>query len=270
MFCRVCLQAFAACSLVHARCDRLCMVRPRALMLAHQVSRATLPDGPLFIYPALTHATPTRAQGGAAIYALRWPERLKPGAFDVAFHSHQVGRRDASAGPRVADSTEGRLEPATGRPTGARSGRGSLFASYDRIFATRPALLQLACTASTLLRAAVCNPICQCRPPHPYPTRPCPAALPCGSGGCGVCPLQGGTHSPGLAGRVWRLPAPDPDRAPGGLAPGRHCRRVNRWACLSSHALTPPPGGARGPSFDLHCCSVRACAHVVSGHPANA
>ncbi|KAL4432151.1 hypothetical protein ABPG77_005913 [Micractinium sp. CCAP 211/92] len=28
--------------------------------------------------------------GGAAIYALRWPERLKPGAFDVAFHSHQL------------------------------------------------------------------------------------------------------------------------------------------------------------------------------------
>ena len=29
-------------------------------------------------------------QGGAAIYALQVPERWKPGAFDLAFHSHQL------------------------------------------------------------------------------------------------------------------------------------------------------------------------------------
>jgi hypothetical protein len=29
-------------------------------------------------------------QAGAAIYALRIPERWKPGAFDLAFHSHQL------------------------------------------------------------------------------------------------------------------------------------------------------------------------------------
>ncbi|PSC75369.1 Heptahelical 4 isoform 2 [Micractinium conductrix] len=28
--------------------------------------------------------------GGAVVYAARFPERLKPGAFDVAFHSHQL------------------------------------------------------------------------------------------------------------------------------------------------------------------------------------
>jgi len=29
-------------------------------------------------------------QGGAAIYASRWPERLKPGHFDYMFNSHQL------------------------------------------------------------------------------------------------------------------------------------------------------------------------------------
>lgn len=28
--------------------------------------------------------------GGAGVYALRVPERWKPGAFDIAFHSHQL------------------------------------------------------------------------------------------------------------------------------------------------------------------------------------
>jgi adiponectin receptor len=29
-------------------------------------------------------------QAGAAIYATRFPERLKPGAFDLTFNSHQL------------------------------------------------------------------------------------------------------------------------------------------------------------------------------------
>ncbi len=29
-------------------------------------------------------------QGGAALYAARIPERWKPGAFDLAFNSHQI------------------------------------------------------------------------------------------------------------------------------------------------------------------------------------
>ena len=29
-------------------------------------------------------------QGGAGLYAARIPERWKPGAFDVAFNSHQI------------------------------------------------------------------------------------------------------------------------------------------------------------------------------------
>ena len=29
-------------------------------------------------------------QGGAVIYAARFPERWKPGKFDIAFHSHQA------------------------------------------------------------------------------------------------------------------------------------------------------------------------------------
>ena len=31
-----------------------------------------------------------RLQAGAALYATRFPERLKPGAFDLTFNSHQL------------------------------------------------------------------------------------------------------------------------------------------------------------------------------------
>ena len=33
---------------------------------------------------------PCIMQGGAVVYAMRIPERWKPGAFDIAFHSHQL------------------------------------------------------------------------------------------------------------------------------------------------------------------------------------
>ena len=45
---------------------------------------------PLLPLPAQSSPLPACPQIGAALYATRFPERYKPGAFDVAFHSHQL------------------------------------------------------------------------------------------------------------------------------------------------------------------------------------
>lgn len=41
--------------------------------------------------PSLVSPLPSSPAAGAGLYAARLPERLKPGAFDVAGNSHQVG-----------------------------------------------------------------------------------------------------------------------------------------------------------------------------------
>lgn len=42
------------------------------------------------VRPAAAALLPVEPAAGAALYAARLPERLKPGAFDVAFNSHQA------------------------------------------------------------------------------------------------------------------------------------------------------------------------------------